>query len=480
MYIHTTSRRIISALNRNYSSNLKDKIKEIIPLRKEKYNKLKSLHGDIVIDNVSIDQVLGGMRGIKSMHWDVSNLDPEKGITFYNKTINDLRDELPKHFYPITEIEKTKKIIPKLSDEPMAESLLWFLLTGDIPTPIESLKLKDDLQNRPLLSENIKKMISQFPDNMHPMTQLSTVILLMQKESLFFKEYSKGLSKNNHWDYTYEDIMNIIAVLPEVCALIYTNKYKVKPLDVYNESSDLIGRFCQLMGFHDENFHDFMRLYMIIHCDHEGGNASAHTCRLVGSTLADPYLSLASSMNALAGPLHGLANQEVLKWLIDLQNKLNKEKKEVNPETITDFALNTLKEGKVIPGYGHAVLRQTDPRYLCQRDFAQKNFPDYELFKLVDTIYEVMPSILKDHGKVKNPYPNVDSHSGIMLKYYGLKEYEYYTVLFGLGRTFGVLSQLFWDRALNVPLERPKSLSLQKINDTVTKQLFEKSIKNII
>jgi len=189
----------------------------------------------------------------------------------------------------------------------------------------------------------------------------------------------------------------------------------------------------------------------------------------VGSTLSDPYLSLSASMNALAGPLHGLANQEVLGWLLGLQATLKEQGKEVTKESITEFAWETLKAGKVIPGYGHAVLRKTDPRYTCQREFALKHLPDDELFKLVNTVYEVMPGVLTEHGKTKNPYPNVDSHSGVLLTHYGFKEHDYYTVLFGVGRAFGVLAQLFWSRALGLPLERPKS---------VTTEWLETFIKN--
>ena len=228
-------------------------------------------------------------------------------------------------------------------------------------------------------------------------------------------------------------------------------------------------RHVQMLGFDDPSFHELMRLYIVIHSDHEGGNASAHTCHLVGSTLSDPYLSLSASMNALAGPLHGLANQEVLGWLLGLQETLKSEGKEVTPETITDFAWATLKAGKVIPGYGHAVLRKTDPRYTCQRAFALKHLPDDPLFKLVNTVYEVMPEVLTEHGKTKNPYPNVDSHSGVLLKHYGLTQYDYYTVLFGVGRAFGVLAQLFWDRALGLPLERPKSVTSEWLEDFIKK-----------
>jgi citrate synthase len=209
-----------------------------------------------------------------------------------------------------------------------------------------------------------------------------------------------------------------------------------------------------------------MRLYLTIHSDHEGGNVSAHTSHLVGSTLSDPYLSFAAAMNGLAGPLHGLANQEVLVWLTQLQKDLGGE---VTDEQLRQFIWNTLKSGRVVPGYGHAVLRKTDPRYTCQREFALKYMPDDPLFKIVSTIYDVMPGVLTEHGKTKNPYPNVDSHSGVLLWHYGFKEYNYYTVLFGVSRAIGALSQVFWDRALGMPLERPKSVTAEYIKDYCTK-----------
>jgi citrate synthase len=168
---------------------------------------------------------------------------------------------------------------------------------------------------------------------------------------------------------------------------------------------------------------------------------------------------VSGGMNALAGPLHGLANQEVLRWILDLQQEFKAAGKEVNHDTIRQFAEDTLASGRVIPGYGHAVLRKTDPRYTAQREFALKHLPDDELFKIVGTIFEVVPDVLLKAGKAKNPWPNVDSHSGCLLVHYGFTEQDYYTVLFGVSRAMGVLSQLFWDRALGLPLERPKSLT---------------------
>ncbi|KAJ2010109.1 citrate (Si)-synthase, partial [Coemansia sp. S85] len=214
-------------------------------------------------------------------------------------------------------------------------------------------------------------------------------------------------------------------------------------------------------------FADLMRLYLVIHSDHEGGNVSAHTTHLVGSALSDPYLSFAAGLNGLAGPLHGLANQEVLRWIIKMQEEIGTDTP--TEDQIREYCWATLNSGRVVPGYGHAVLRKTDPRYMAQREFAQKNLPEDNLFKTVSALYKVVPGVLTEHGKTKNPWPNVDAHSGVLLRHYGLVEQDFYTVLFGVSRAFGVLSQLIWDRALGFSIERPKSLTTESI-----RAMFEK------
>ncbi|KAL4441548.1 hypothetical protein ABPG77_002052, partial [Micractinium sp. CCAP 211/92] len=222
--------------------------------------------------------------------------------------------------------------------------------------------------------------------------------------------------------------------------------------------------------FSDPDALEMMRLYQTIHTDHEGGNVSAHATHLVGSALSDPYLSFAAGMTGLAGPLHGLANQEVLRWLNDVRQQVGDD---VTKDQMKEFVWATLKSGKVVPGFGHAVLRKTDPRYTCQRGFAQRHMPNFPLFKLTSLLYEVVPDILTQTGKVKNPWPNVDAHSGVLLQYYGMKEEDFYTVLFGVSRALGVLSQGVWSRALGLPIERPKSLTIKAIADRVCNQLDE-------
>jgi citrate synthase len=173
--------------------------------------------------------------------------------------------------------------------------------------------------------------------------------------------------------------------------------------------------------------------------------------------LSDAYQSFAAGLNALAGPLHGLANQEVIKWIFEMIEKVGTDKP--SDEQIKDYINATIKAGQVIPGYGHAVLRKPDPRFIAQKSFAEEHLPDNAIVKIVWKLYELIPPILQSLGKVKNPWPNVDAHSGSILVHYGLDQYQYYTVLFGVSRALGVLAALCWSRALGFPLERPKSVS---------------------
>jgi citrate synthase len=299
------------------------------------------------------------------------------------------------------------------------------------------------------------------------MTQFTAAVLALQTESKFAKAYNEGISKKQYWDYVYEDTMTLIARLPRVAAYIYRRKYKNGEHIQPDGMLDWSGNFAHMLGFEDEGFKELMRLYLTIHADHEGGNVSAHATHLVGSALSDPYLSFAAGMTGLAGPLHGLANQEVIRWIEEMCKELDT----VQPtkDQIGEYIHKTLKEGKVVPGYGHAVLRKTDPRFTAQMEFAKRHCPDDATVQTVWNVYEVAPPILEGTGKIKNPWPNVDAHSGALLKHYGLVEEEFYTVLFGVSRALGVLASLCWDRALGFPLERPKSVTTEWVKKFIAK-----------
>jgi len=305
-------------------------------------------------------------------------------------------------------------------------------------------------------------LLRAMPRDTHPMTMFSAAIVAMQRESIFARRYREGMSKMDYWDPMYEDASNLLAKLPVIGAYIYRMKYKADTPIAPDPSLDFGGNFAHMMGI-DHPYDDVARMYFILHSDHESGNVSAHTTHLVASALSDAYYSLAAGINGLAGPLHGLANQEVLRWTQNLMESLGGQLP--TKEQLEKALWDTLNSGQVIPGYGHAVLRKTDPRYAAQREFCLKHLPDYPLFKLISMIYEVTPPILQKHGKAKNPWPNVDAHSGVVQWYYGLTEYDFYTVLFGIGRAMGVLANIVWDRALGYAIERPKSLTTDMLEE---------------
>merc|ERR1712000_770994 len=446
------SRAAYSGVRAASTQSLKEVFAAKLPGEIEKVKKLRKDYGSKVIGEVTLDQVYGGARGIKALVWEGSVLDSEEGIRFRGKTIPECQEVLPK--------------APGV-EEPLPEGLFWLLLTGEGPSEQQVRDLSADWAARSDLPKFVEELIDRCPNDMHPMAQFSIAVAALEHTSEFAKAYAKGINKKEYWTYTFEDSMNLIAKLPTIAAKIYRNAYKDGKVAPIQKDKDYGYNLANQLGYGgNADFVELMRLYLTIHSDHEGGNVSAHTTHLVGSALSSPMLSLAAGLNGLAGPLHGLANQEVLNWLTKMKAAIGDD---LSDKAITDYLWTTLKAGQVVPGYGHAVLRKTDPRYMAQRTFALRKMPDDPMFKLVSQVYKIAPQVLTEHGKTKNPFPNVDAHSGVLLQHYGLTEANYYTVLFGVSRAIGVLPQLILDRAFGAPIERPKSFSTDKWAELVKK-----------
>lgn len=427
---------------------LKDVLREKIEAHRPRTTKLVKQHGDVKVGEVSIAQAIGGARGVRCLVTDISYLDPEEGIRFRGMTIPEVMDALPR---------------PKGKDFPYVEAFWYLLLTGDVPTEKQALEVVEDFKARSAVPQYVIDLLRTLPRDSHPMAMFSTAIVAMQRESKFAKNYKENYDRMTAWEYMYEDSTDILARIPTIAAYIYRMKYRNDTPIAPNPDLDLGGNFAHMMGI-DPPYDDVARMYFILHSDHESGNASAHATHLVASTLSDAYYALSGGINALAGPLHGLANEEVLRWIQGVFEKLGG--KIPTQEELKKFLWDTLNSGQVIPGYGHAVLRKTDPRYMSQREYCLKHLPDDDLFKVVSGIYEVAPDILREQGKAKNPWPNVDAQSGVIQWHYGLTEYEFYTVLFGVGRAIGVLANITWDRALGYAIERPKSLTTAMLEKT--------------
>ena len=428
-------------------SRLKEKLSEKIDGWRPRTTKLLKEFGDVKVSEVSIAQVIGGARGVKCLTTDISYLDPFEGIRFRGFTIPETIEALPK--------------VPG-GEMPYVEGFFYLLLTGDIPTEEDVKDVTEEFNKRQHVPDYVFNVIRALPKDTHPMVMFSAGILAMERESEFVKEYNAGIGKMDLWKPTYEDALNLLAKLPQIAAFIYRYKYKDDDIIAPDTKLDLGGNFAHMMGI-DKPYDDVARMYFILHSDHESGNVSAHTGHLVASALSDVYYAISAMIDGLAGPLHGLANQEVLRWIQGVMDKMGG--KIPTEEEMKKFVWDTLKSGQVIPGFGHAVLRKTDPRYQTQREFCLKHLPDDPIFKYVDLLYKVTPPILVEQGKAKNPWPNVDAQSGVIQWYYGLTAYDFYTVLFGVGRAMGVCANIVWDRALGYPIERPKSVTTAMLEE---------------
>ncbi len=422
-------------------SLLKQELRKQIPRVQNEIKQLIIDKGDEKISDVTVAQAFSGLRGIKAFVCDTSSVSADKGLIIRG--------------IPLLEITH---ILP--------EEVFFLLLTGRLPNKDELAGLKNDFSSHLEVPDYVWKVLSEMPDDAHPMTLFNTGILAMQNESVFRKKYDDGMPKTEFWEAILEDGIRLLAKLPTLGAGIYRMRFNKGDRIAPDPNQDWSGNFVHMIGLPDDtgDFHKLMQLYFMLHCDHEGGNVSAFASHTVASALSDPYYAVTAGLNGLAGPLHGLANQECLKFVLSVRDEFGGVPSE---EELKKYCWERLNNGRVIPGYGHAVLRCPDPRFTAFIKFGQEHIKDDDVFSIVDRLFNVVPDVLQEQGKAKNPWPNVDAASGSLLYYYGLREFNFYTVLFSISRTMGMISQMVWERALGIPITRPKSVTTDWIRKTV-------------
>jgi citrate synthase len=418
---------------------LKDKLAQQVPVLRDQLKSLMRDYGEKKISEVTVAQAFGGMRGVKGMICDTSVVEPDKGLIIRGIPILELTDKWP-------------------------EEIFWLLLTGELPNAEETKSLQSEFASNCLVPDYVWQVLEAMPDDSHPMAMLSTAIMSMQRESLFARRYHE-MSKTEYWEAVLVDAMQLLARLPAVAAGMYRLRFKKGARIAPDPRLDWAANYVHMLGLASEGevAYQMMRLYLTLHCDHEGGNVSANTCHTVGSALSDAYYAVSAGLNGLAGPLHGLANQECLGFVLDVEKRFGGVPTE---QQLTDMCWELLNKGQVVPGYGHAVLRVPDPRFIAFRDFGLQHCQDDIPFQIVDLLFRVAPKVLQEHGKAKNPWPNVDAGSGALLYHYGITEFSYYTVLFSVSRAMGMLAQLIINRALGTPITRPKSVSEEWVRST--------------
>jgi citrate synthase len=429
-------------------TTLYETLKAKIPGWRAKIAEIRKNHGDKVISEVTVAQALGGMRGVKSMVCDTSVVEPDTGLVVRGRPLLEISDLWP-------------------------EEIFFLLVTGELPDEATKKELQHEFDRRSQVPQYVWDLLEAMPADSHPMCMLNTAVLVMERESVFVEYYNQGMKKTEYWAPMLEDALNLLAKIPVIAAGIYRMRYNKGGRITWTHNLDYGANFANMLGLRDPtgSLAKLMRLYLNFHADHEGGNVSANTCHTVGSSLSDAYYSVCAGLNGLAGPLHGLANQECLKWVLETRDKFGGAPSE---EQLRDYAFETLRSGRVIPGYGHAVLRVTDPRFTGFHKFGVDHFPEDPVFKTVARVFDVVPQVLREFSEeriaagkapIASCWPNVDAVSGSLLYHYGMTEFPYYTVMFSVSRTMGMLAHLILNRAMGTAITRPKSVSTDWINN---------------
>lgn len=363
-----------------------------------------------------------GLRGFPVGYCTTSTVHPEKGLFYGN--------------YPVAEI-----------DDWVPERVIFLLYTGRDGSVEEIADFTSELKIRSFLHPEIVTHIEKLPKKGHPMALFSAALLIA------------GMYEMTG-DYR-EDCLNLIAKIPEITAAVINHHASWKKGGASNPNLGYMENFVQMLGVPDKQIGELERvltLFNILHYDHGGGNLSTFVGKAVASGLEDLYGSIAASMNALAGPLHGGANQECLEFVEELLNSLGEVAADQEVET---FLRKKLEKKELIYGFGHAVLRVEDPRATVQYELAEKLYPDNPLVKMALLIRKNGSKVLKENPKIADPYPNVDAISGTLLHAAGFPYPEYFTLLFGMSRSVGISIQIVYERCearngKGTPIVRPR------------------------
>ncbi|MEZ5338323.1 MAG: citrate (Si)-synthase [bacterium] len=397
-------------------------------------SELLAAHGDLVIDEVRLGQVLGGMRGMHCIVCDTSSVDPSLGLLIRGRPVIELQDASP-------------------------EEVFWLLLTGCQPDSADLQELQGELEQRSGLPGYIRPLLAAMPADSHPMTMFNAALLAMQHESHFARSYH-STKKSELWRPALEDALDLLARMPLLAALVYRQRYGLPDVDIPASTDWTSGLALGLLGREDPQFRAMLKRYVVVQSDHENGNVCALAGHVTGSTLADLYYAISAGLNGLAGHIHGLAAQDFVRFLDQLSEELGIEAED---EQIRTCLEQRLAAGRVIPGFGHAVLRLADPRFEILYGYAAEQYLEHPSFRLASRVYRAGTKLLQDLGRAKNPYPNVDAITGVLLRLSGIPQLEFYTVLFGVSLSIGMLAQNVVSRGIGSPIVRPRSIPLAEL-----------------
>ncbi|MCI0382276.1 MAG: citrate (Si)-synthase [Chlamydiae bacterium] len=375
-----------------------------------------------VLFEVKEENLETGLRGFPVGYCTTSYVDPQEGLFYAGKPIEELAFR-----------------------EPL--EVVYLLLYGKEGNKRELEEFRADLKKRNHCSKEVIRHIHELPRKGHPMKMFSCALLIL------------GMMEGKN-DYR-EDCLNLIAKIPHLAATVinyfagWGETPESRPELGYMEN---FTRMVNVPNKKEENLKEVFRLFNILHYDHGGGNLSVFVGKAVASGLEDLYGSMCAAMCALAGPKHGRANQDCLEFVQEALKTLGQN---ATLKDVENFIRKRKEQKKLIFGFGHAVLRIEDPRAKIQYEFAKKHYGNNPLVKMALLLREAGSKVLSEDTKITDPHPNVDAISGTLLTAAGFGYPEFYTILFGMARVVGIAIQIVYERCearggKGTPIVRPK------------------------
>ncbi len=383
-------------------------------------SKLRASSGYITVDT--------GFKNTGSTQSSITFLDGEKGILRYRG-------------YPIEQIAEKSSFL----------EVAYLLIYGQLPSQAELNQFMAAIKEEWLVHEDIKTILTGFPADAHPMGVLSS---LVTAQTAFFPE---SLDPYRSADKVNRTIIRLIAKMPTMVAWAYTRS-KGRLSNYPDNNLGYVENFLKMMFSTraqeyevDPIIKDAMDKIFILHADHEQ-NCSTSTVRIVGSSHASLYASIAAGVNALWGPLHGGANQKVIEMLNHIEENGGDVQKFISKAKDPDDPFRLM-------GFGHRVYKNFDPRATILKKSADQIFEKLNIDDpMLDIAKHLEDVALEDEYFVKRKlYPNVDFYSGIIMKSIGIP-IEMFPVMFSIGRLPGWIAQWKEMREHQEPIGRPRQI----------------------
>ena len=368
-----------------------------------------------------------GYKNTGSCQSSITFLDGEKGILRYRG-------------YSIEELAKKADFL----------EVAYLLIFGELPNKQQLEKLSNDIKERAIIDEDLRIILNSFPKSAHPMGILSS----LTSGLVAFDPSAVDIDDEEDM---YDAILNLLAKIPVLVAWVYRRR-KGLPLEYGDTSLDYVENLAKMMFqrpnkeyVQNDTITSALNKLLILHADHEQ-NCSTSTVRIVGSSYAGLFASIAAGISALWGRLHGGANQAVLEMLEEIQNDGGDTKKFMSKAKDKSDPFRLM-------GFGHRVYKNFDPRAKIIKVEADKVLNE---LGIDDPILEIAKGLEKEaledsYFVERKLYPNVDFYSGIIYKALEIPN-EMFTVMFALGRLPGWVAHWREMRIRKEPIGRPRQI----------------------